>query len=96
MGKILTEEMARALIERFAEKQQGGHFACPRCGRMTMSGDAKRNALSRRASVYVCDTCGMMEALEDMMDCTTPLTAWAIVAAPENWRMEEGGSECEA
>ena len=30
------------------------------------------------------------------MDSITPLTAWAIVAAPENWRMEEGGSECEA
>lgn len=52
MRKVLTEEEARALIERFAEKQQGGHFACPRCGMMTMSGDAKRNALSRRANVY--------------------------------------------
>ena len=39
---------------------------------------------------------GQQEALEDMMDSRTPLTAWAIVAAPENWRMEEGGSECEA
>ena len=38
----------------------------------------------------------MQEALEDMRDSITPLTAWAIVAAPENWRMEEGGSECEA
>mgnify|MGYP007134702696 FL=1 len=55
-----------------------------------------RNALSRRATVYICDACGMQEALEDMMDSITPLTAWAIVAAPENWCMEEGGSECEA
>ena len=46
--------------------------------------------------VYICDACGMQEALEDMMDSRTPLTAWAIVAAPGNWRMVEGGSECEA
>ena len=59
-------------------------------------GGFTRNALSRRATVYICDACGMQEALEDMMDSITPLTAWAIVAAPENWRMEEGGSECEA
>ena len=41
-----------------------------------------RNALSRRATVYICDACGMQEALEDMMDSITPLTAWAIAAAP--------------
>lgn len=86
------EDQARALIERFAEKQQGGHFACPRCGRMTMSGDAKRNALSRRASVYVCDTCGLQEALEDMVDSVSPLTSWAIVGDPSLWRCDEWGS----
>ena len=93
----MTEEQAKALIERFAEKQQGGHFACPRCGRMTMDAESvTRNALSRRSTVYVCDACGTQEALEDMMDSRTPLTDWAIAAAPGNWRMVEGGSEREA
>ena len=93
----MNENEARTLIERFAEKQQGGRFACPRCGKMTMDAESvTRNALSRRATVHICDACGMQEALEDMMDSITPLTAWALVAAPENWRMEEGGSECEA
>ena len=74
-----------------------GIVKCPRCGKMAMDAESvTRNALSRRATVYICDACGMQEALEDMMDSITPLTAWAIVAAPENWRMEEGGSECEA
>ena len=91
------ETLARVLIAEFSKKQQGGHFACPRCGKMAMDAESvTRNALSRRATVYICDACGMQEALEDMMDSITPLTAWAIVAAPENWRMEEGGSECEA
>ena len=64
---------------------------------MTMDAESvTHNALSRRATVYICDACGMQEALEDMMDSRKPLTEWAIVAAPENWRMEEGGSEYEA
>lgn len=90
----MNENEARTLIEHFAEKQQGGHFACPRCGRMTMDAESvMRNALSRRAAVYICDACGMAEAMEDIVDSCTPLTAWAIVAAPENWRMEEDCSE---
>lgn len=86
--KILTEEAAKLLVERFAEKQHGGHFACPRCGYMTMNAaSVTRNALSRRAAVYVCDTCGLQEAIEDMMDSRSPLTSWAISQAPENWGM---------
>lgn len=82
------ETLARILVAEFSEKQQGGHFACPRCGKMTMDAESvTRNALSRRATVHICDACGMQEALEDMMDSITPLTAWAIAAAPENWRM---------
>ena len=82
---------ARALIERFAKKQRDRHFACPRCGKMTMDAECvTRNALSRRTEIYVCDACGTQEAIEDMMDSQIPLTAWAIVAAPENWRMKEG------
>ena len=93
----MNENEAKTLIERFAEKQQGGHFACPRCGKMTMDAESvTRNALSRRATVYICDACGIAEAMEDMADSRTPLTEWAIVAAPGNWRMEEGGNECEA
>ena len=84
----MKENKAMTLIERFSEKQQGGHFACPRCGEMTMNAESvTRNALSRRATVYVCDACGMQEALEDMADIRTPLTEWAIVQAPELWRV---------
>lgn len=85
------ETLARILISEFAEKQQDGHFACPRCGKMTM--DAKsvtRNALSRRVSVYVCDTCGTEEAIEDMGAMSKlPLRKWAIAQMPELWRCEE-------
>ena len=84
----MNETEAKTLIERFAEKQQGGHFACPRCGKMAMDAESvTRNALSRRAMVHICDACGTVEALEDMTGDRRPLTAWAIVSAPENWRM---------
>lgn len=93
----MNENEAKTLTERFAKKQQGGHFACPRCGRMTMNAESvTRNALSRRAAVHICDACGMAEAMEDMLGARMPLTAWAIVAAPGNWRMEEDCNECEA
>ena len=36
----MNENEAKTLIERFAEKQQGGHFACPRCGKMTMDAES--------------------------------------------------------
>lgn len=95
MGVPMTESMAKQLIERFAQKQRGRRFACPRCGRMTMDPqDVARNALSRRANVQVCDTCGTEEALEDMVTLSKmPLAEWAIAKGPPGWRMLSGASD---
>lgn len=95
MGRPLTEETARRLIERFAKKQRGEHFACPRCGGMTMDPQSvARNALSRRANVQVCDACGTEEALEDARVLPkTPLEEWAVAKAPPGWRMLSGASD---
>ena len=82
MNRAMSENEARALIESFSQKQQGGHFACPRCGHMRMNAEGI--------------TCGTIQALEDMVDSITPLTTWAIVEHPENWRMgKDGGTICE-
>lgn len=84
----MNENEAKTLIERFAEKQQGGFFPCPRCGRMAMNSKSiTRNALSRRANVCICDACGIDEALEDMVNSRISLTAWAIAKAPARWRI---------
>lgn len=86
----MNEEKIRAIIEAFATRQQGGYFACPRCGRMTMNAESvTRNALSRRIDVYVCDACGMQEALEDMRTASPPLSSWAITQDPDLWGREE-------
>lgn len=86
----MNENEAKALIDLFAKKQQDGRFACPRCGKMSMDTESvTRNALSRRATIYICDACGTQEAIEDMMGSRSPLTAWAIAAAPGNWHVTE-------
>ena len=44
---LMIDKPAKALIERFAKKQQGGHFACPRCGKMAMDAETVlHNAVS--------------------------------------------------
>ena len=44
--------------------------------------------MSRRATVYICDSCGMEEAPEDMAGIRIPLDKWDIVQDPSRWRME--------
>lgn len=83
----MNENEAKSLIERFSEKQRGGHFPCPRCGEWRMDSDPIRNALSRRASVQVCDPCGMAEALEDFFGERVDLVDWAIALKPDSYRM---------
>lgn len=51
---LMIDKPAKTLIERFAKKQPGGHFACPRCGKMTMDAESvTHNALSRRIGCYI-------------------------------------------
>ena len=86
MKEYMSEEAAKVLIARFAEKQWDEDYPCPRCGRSVMESDPVRNALSRRLNVYICDECGMTEALEDMPGAPkTPLSAWAIAKEPARW-----------
>lgn len=84
----MNELEAKKLIEQFAQKQDQGFFPCPRCGQMNMSTRVTTNATSRRVSCYICDSCGMEEALEDMTSNRILLQHWAIALDPDSWRME--------
>lgn len=75
----LHDYLIKQTIEDFAKVQRERHYPCPRCGRDTMDENPIRNSLSRRADVYICDMCGLQEAMEDMMDSRTPLSEWSIV-----------------
>ena len=82
--EFTAEVAAMDKIVRFSRRQRDLRFPCPRCGRWAMDADPVRNALSRRVDVYVCDACGLHEALEDAVGEIKPLTSWDI-AKRENW-----------
>lgn len=82
--EFTAEVAALEKIMRFSREQRKMNWPCPRCGMWVMASDPIRNALSRRASVYICDNCGAREAIEDMMGEQTPLSSWSI-AQEENW-----------
>lgn len=74
----LDELQAKAAIERFA-KVQAPELSCPRCGKATMKDPIHTNALSRFVDVYVCDMCGMAEALIAHAGHPPRLRNWAII-----------------
>ena len=79
----LDEQDAQKKIEAFAKVQTDGVHFCPRCGRMSVKERLHTNALSRRADIYICDACGMDEAIRAARGELLPLRKWAIAALPE-------------
>jgi predicted RNA-binding Zn-ribbon protein involved in translation (DUF1610 family) len=83
VGADLQESMARKLVESLHDIQaEGGaaKYPCPRCGHNRMDPVLVRNALSRRAKVYICSECGTEEALLDMVgEPPLPLLEWGMV-----------------
>ena len=74
----LDEQQAKAALERFA-KVQTPRITCPRCGKPTIKDPLHTNALSRFVDVYVCDMCGMAEALIAHAGQPPRLRNWAII-----------------
>lgn len=68
------------IIFKWSEKQEKQFIsACPRCGIRSMSKPMHRNALSRRADIYICDECGMEEAVKDMLGKSDTIDEWHAV-----------------
>lgn len=54
------------IVKNWSKAQKAGALLpCPRCGKMKLKKEIDENALSRRADIYVCSSCGTEEALED-------------------------------
>ena len=63
-------------IHRLAIAQRAGESrTCPRCGSL-LKERLGTNALSRRADVYVCDECGIEEAIADFNGEPDPIEQW--------------------
>lgn len=76
--------MIEKVISNWKKAQDAGvYLPCPRCGKLCMDEEsATRNALSRRADIYICDKCGREESDEDMSankGAIMPLNEWFAV-----------------
>ena len=72
----MTDRIRRALGDLKARQATGEYIPCPRCGRDTMKARIHTNALSRHADIYICDACGMEEAILKFMHNPLPMREW--------------------
>jgi len=63
----MTDHTKQTLLDLKAHQQSGSYRLCPRCGKDTMKQPLYTNALSRHTDLYICDACGMEEAILDYM-----------------------------
>lgn len=72
------------LIAQVGEAQKDNTFMpCPRCGHFRMREKLTHNALSRHGECYICERCGMDEAIRDMTRRVLPAAEWAVCTTPE-------------
>ena len=74
----MTERMERRLLDLKAHQLAGEEMNCPRCGLPRMKQPIHTNAMSRADhELYVCDSCGMDEAMLAFMKQRDSLSRWA-------------------
>ena len=73
----MTDRIRKAFGDLKARQDGGEHMPCPRCGKDTMKKRIHTNALSRHSDIYICDACGMEEAMLKFMSNPLPLREWA-------------------
>mgnify|MGYP002624453790 FL=1 len=82
--KIRSEEEIITTLNWYGRWQKTEDAICPRCG-MIMQGATSRKALSRYASIMVCEQCGMEEALEQAgLTVKKELSEWTAIDKPQN------------
>lgn len=79
---VTATAAAKRAVDEFAKKQVDGVRICPRCGLLTIKERLITNARSRHADVYICNECGMEEAILDFKGSPLPLREWAIARIP--------------
>lgn len=84
-GYITEDSISENVIKKWKERQlQGEKMPCPRCGEDRMRTPVTHNALSRRADIYICEACGMEEAIYDAQGHNPlPFQYWYLYARLE-------------
>ena len=73
----MSSNLKSRLLDLKARQDTGVHMLCPRCGKDSMKEELHTNALSRHANVFICDACGINEAMLDYMNAPMSLGRWA-------------------
>ena len=93
--------------ESILQRVQCAFRQCPRCGG-EMEAELAHNSFSRRANIYVCSACGMLEAIEDARKAADesfkklPFEEWALIkllienSSLENYDMKDMYSTVDA
>ena len=80
--RVATDSEFKVTLDHMGgaqDKSRHRGARCPRCGRTTVE-DNRLLALSRRADIMVCESCGQWEALEDAgLTERKPLREWAVL-----------------
>jgi ribosomal protein S27AE len=79
---MTRDEMDRKLFDLKTRQDAGERMLCPRCGRNVLKVPLTHNAQSRHVDLFVCDECGMTEAMLDMMRNPLPQEQWAAFHNP--------------
>ena len=75
----MTDGMLAAVEALRKREEAGQQVMCPRCGINRLKPELYTNALSRHLDgIYVCDECGLSEALLDFKNAVMPTEAWAV------------------
>lgn len=82
---ITDENISTDVIAAFKGRQLSGEkMPCPRCGENNMRIPATHNAVSRRADIFICEACGMEEAIYDAQGHNPlPFQYWYLYAKLE-------------
>ena len=81
-----SNDEIKTFIEEWKPLQEAhASLPCPRCGRYHMDAEHPvRNALSRYANVYICEYCGIDEAMMDYLGMEPiPFNQWAMARSDE-------------
>ena len=85
---MTKKEYLEMLHRHKIEQERETLSRCPRCGEWMT--DPSRQALSRRADVYICSSCGVSEALEDF--CAHRCGGNDVVLKLDDWWLVKNDS----
>ena len=69
----------KEIIENWSIAQKAGAvLPCPRCGHTRMEENLYRNSLSRRADIYMCQSCGTDESIVDFKGVSDGTDSWWV------------------